>query len=126
MQKVACPTMMVQSANSRCIGSKTVCKVVLSAIPETIPGSAIGKTTNKEIADLPKKLYLETAKATQVPSTNAIAVAPKPTLTEEVIALINPPLWPTFPHQVVDSDWGGQLKVRDGLKEFITTVISGR
>ena len=77
-------------------------------------------------ADLPKKLYLETAKATQVPSTKAIAVAPKPTLIEEVIALINPPLCPTLPHHVVDSDCGGQLKVRDGLNEFITTVTRGR
>ena len=118
--------MMVQSANSRCMGSKTVCKVVLSAMPVTIPGSAIGKTTNKESADLPKKLYLETAKATQVPRTKAIDVAPNPTLIEEVIAFIKPPLWPTLPHHVVESDCGGQLKVRDGLKELITTVTSGR
>ena len=84
--------MIVQSANSFCMGSSNVCKVVLSAIPVTMPGNAIGNTTNKESADLPKKLYLDTAKATAVPSSSAIKVAPIPTLIEAEIDPANPAL----------------------------------
>jgi hypothetical protein len=116
---------IVQSANSFCSGSKTVCRVVFSAIPVTIPGRAIGKTTNRESADFPKKLYRETAKAIAVPSNNAITVAPIPTFIDDAIDPAKPALWPIFCHQIVERLLGGQLNVFEGLNEFTTTVNSG-
>ncbi len=52
MQKVAWPTITVNRVRSMPI---TCVKVSLRAIPVTIPGSAIGRTTMKEIVSRPKK-----------------------------------------------------------------------
>ena len=57
-------------------------KVSLSAIPVTIPGSAIGSTTRNEMVSRPKKLNRVTASEARLPSTSAIAVAASPTLIE--------------------------------------------
>ena len=76
MQKVACPTMIVKSPRSTPNGSGRLRKVAFSAIPVTIPGSAIGRMTRNEIASRPKKRCRATAIAASEPSTSAIAVAP--------------------------------------------------
>ena len=57
-------------------------KVLFSATPVTIPGSAIGRITRKEIVSRPKKRCRATASDARVPSTSAIAVAISATLIE--------------------------------------------
>ena len=52
MQKVACPTITVNSVRST---FSTCVKVAFSAMPVTIPGRAIGRITRNEIASRPKK-----------------------------------------------------------------------
>ena len=58
MQNVAWPTMIVHSARSTL---STCVKVALSAMPVTMPGSAIGSTTRNEIVLRPKKSKRATA-----------------------------------------------------------------
>ena len=62
----------------------------------------------------------------QVPRTNAIAVAPNPTLIEVPIAGSTPLLSVKRPHHTVEIDEGGQEKVRDGLNELSATTIKGK
>ena len=50
MQKVAWPTMIVNMPSSM----PTARNAVLSAMPVTIPGSAIGRMTRNEIVSRPK------------------------------------------------------------------------
>ena len=53
MQNVACPQMIVKRPSwmpSTCVN------VVFSAMPVTMPGSAIGSTTRNEIVSRPKNL----------------------------------------------------------------------
>ena len=77
MQKVAWATITV---NRLRLMPKTWVKVSLSAIPVTIPGSAIGRMTRKETVSRPKKRWRATAIEARVPSTSAIAVATQPHL----------------------------------------------
>ena len=56
--------------------------VAFSAMPVTMPGSVIGSTTSRLTTSRPKNRYRCTANAAMVPSTSAIAVAPRPTTTE--------------------------------------------
>jgi hypothetical protein len=49
-QKVACPIMMVKKVRP----PKKLVKTLLSAIPVTIPGRAIGRTKISEITSRPK------------------------------------------------------------------------
>ena len=97
MQKVACPTITVNSVRST---PSTWVKVALSAMPVTIPGSAIGRITRNEIVSRPKKRWRETAIAASVPSTIAIAVAPSPAFTEVQSASRTPGLWKALSNQV--------------------------
>jgi hypothetical protein len=122
MQKVACPMIMVKSPVEI---PKVLVKVLLSAIPVTIPGSEIGKTTSKDITSLPKKLYRATANARQVPKIRAIAVATRPAITDQVIASRTPVLEMALLHHIVVNSLGGQLKVFDALNEFKTTIKRG-
>jgi hypothetical protein len=46
-------------------------------------------------------------------------------LIEVSIAGNTPALEPSFRHQIVESEDGGQEKVLDGLKELIITTSSG-
>ena len=55
MQKVAWPTITVKSPSPTPNGSKMERKVAFSAIPVTIPGSAIGRMTRNETVSRPKK-----------------------------------------------------------------------
>src|SRR6478735_5743018 len=79
MQKVACPTMTVKRLRRT---SRTWVKVLLIAMPVTIPGRAIGRITRKEIVSRPKKRWRATASEASVPSTSAIAVARSPAFSE--------------------------------------------
>src|SRR4051795_13579258 len=79
MQKVAWAMITVKRERSM---PNTWVKVLLSATPVTITGSAIGRTTRKEMVSRPKKRYRATASEARVPSTIAIAVATSATLIE--------------------------------------------
>ena len=57
-------------------------KVELSAMPVTIPGSAIGRITRNEIVSRPKKRWRATASDARVPRIIATPVASSPTFTE--------------------------------------------
>ena len=64
-------------ADTRC-GPRTSRIVACSARPVTIPGSAIGRMTANVITSRPKKSVARRRRATaSVPSTSAIAVAPR-------------------------------------------------
>ena len=52
MQNVACPMTIVKSPSDT---PSTWVKVELSAMPVTMPGSAMGSTTRNETASRPKK-----------------------------------------------------------------------
>src|ERR1700690_2236654 len=54
-------------------------KAELSAMPVTIPGSAIGRTSRDDTASRPKKRRRATPNAAAEPSTSAIPVAIRPT-----------------------------------------------
>ena len=73
----------------------------------------------------PKKRYRWTAKATSVPRTRAIAVAPRPALTEVHSASRAPALPHARLHHSVVNPVGGQANVRSALNELISTTSSG-
>ena len=105
---------------------KKFVKTLLSAIPVTIPGSAIGNTKRSEIESLPKKSYRAIAAAASEPKTNAIAVAKRATIAERVIASRIPTFSTALVHHSVVKPVGGQAKDLFLLKELITTRTSGR
>ena len=113
MQKVAWPTMTVNSVRST---PSTCVKVAFSAMPVTMPGSAIGSSTRNEIVLRPKKRWRETAIAARVPSTIAIAVAPSPALSEVQRASRTPVLSKAFPNHSSVRPSIGQDCERDSLK----------
>src|ERR671934_2070154 len=82
MQNVAWPITIVQSDGWIELNEKNE----LSAIPVTTPGSAIGKTSRKVTAFLPKKRNRETAAAAAVPSKSATPVAAPAALSERTSA----------------------------------------
>src|SRR5436190_22052102 len=107
MQKVACPAITVRRLRGT---PSTWVKVLLSATPVTIPGSAIGRTTRNEIVSRPKNLYLATAKEARLPSRMAIPVATAPTLTEVQSASRAPLLSIALPNHSVVTLGGGQTR----------------
>lgn len=94
-------------------------------MPVTMPGSAIGRTTTNEMASRPKNRCRATAKAISVPSTRAMAVAPRPAFTETQSAARAPSFSQATDHQRKVSPDGGQLALRSGLKELTRTRASG-
>ena len=90
-----------------------------------MPGSAIGSTTSSETASRPKNRYRCTANATIVPSTSAMAVAPRPAFTEVHSASRAPAFSQARAHQSVVQLGGGQAKVRSALNELTSTIASG-
>src|SRR3954447_9906582 len=83
MQKVAWPATMVSSEG-------VIEKYLIAdrrARPVTIPGRAIGSTRSSDSEFCPKNLNRDSAKAADVPSRRAIAVAASPTLTELMSAV---------------------------------------
>src|SRR5205085_2215957 len=77
-QKVAWPVTIVHCDSAML----PVTKAELSAMPVTIPGSAMGSTRRKETASRPKKRKRATPNAAAEPSTSAMPVAYSPTRTE--------------------------------------------
>src|SRR3954453_5336041 len=118
MQNVAWP--MITVANPSVIPSADV-NVALSAIPVTIPGKVIGSTTRKLTTSRPKKRDRFTANAAMVPSTNAIAVAARPTTTEVPTDFHIPSLCHAVTHHCVVKPLGGKANVRDELNALTST-----
>ncbi|CAM5404514.1 hypothetical protein SANTM175S_09047 [Streptomyces antimycoticus] len=124
-QKVACPTTTVNRPKPMPIGSRTVRKAALRAMPLTMPGSAIGRTSRKDTVRRPKKRWRWTAYAARVPSTRAIAVAASPALSEVSRAWRAPSLCRAARHQRPVRPLGGQPKERSVLTELSSTSSSG-
>ena len=126
MQNVAWPTMIMnRPALIPNTGCSTFWIVDCSAIPVTMPGSAIGRITSTLITRLPKKSKRVSASASSAPSASAIAVAPSPAFTDVNSASRGP--WACAPssHHSVVNDGGGQPKVRSALNELSVTTASG-
>ena len=70
MQKVACPSTIVQKLN----GISARLNALRRLIPVMMPGSAIGRISRSETVSRPKKRERQTAAAASVPSTSAISV----------------------------------------------------
>src|SRR5262249_46695484 len=71
-------------------GKPIVPKVVLRAIPVTMPGNAIGRITANEIVSRPKNWFRATAIDASVPRARAMAVAPSATPMEVTNAARRP------------------------------------
>ena len=109
--------MIVKRPRSTPNGSGRLRKVVFSAMPVTIPGSAIGRMTRNEIASRPKKRCRATASAASEPSRSAIAVAPSAAFTERSSASRTPGLSSTArPNHFVVRPGIGQTSERRSLK----------
>ena len=93
MQNVAWPTITVNSPSPMPNGVSTSRNVAFSAMPVTMPGSAIGSTTRNEIVSRPKKRWRATANAASVPSSSAISVAPVAAFIDVSSASRTPGLW---------------------------------
>ena len=98
---------------------------LLSAMPVTMPGSAIGRMITSDTTLRPKKCVRCSASAAIVPSSSATRVARMATSMLVSSAARAPWLWAAAFHQRRVSSCGGQLKVRLALKELSTTSISG-
>ena len=113
MQKVACAVTIVNRPRSI---PRTWVKVLFSAIPETMPGRAIGRMTRNEIVSRPKNRKRATASDARVPSSIASAVAAAATLRDASSALRAPSLSNAFPNHSRVRPGGGQSSRRDSLK----------
>src|SRR5690348_5639176 len=111
MQKVACPMMMVVREKL------TPLRLMkeLSAMPVMIPGSAIGRTSRKEIASRPKNRKRWTANAAIDPSTTAIAVESSPARTDSHSAWRISASCQVEENHFVDRPCRGQLWMFEGL-----------
>jgi hypothetical protein len=98
---------------------------LFSAIPVTIPGSAIGRITNSEMASRPKNRYRCKANAAAVPRTRLIAVAASPARTLVASAARAPALSAVVSHQRSVQPEGGQANVASALNELRTTTTNG-
>ncbi len=78
MQNVVCPTMIVQIDSRIPLNEKNE----LSAMPVTMPGSAIGRSSRNETTSRPKNRKRCTANAAADPSSRAITVASRPALSD--------------------------------------------
>ncbi len=79
MQNVACDTISVKKPSLMPI---IVVKTFASAMPVTMPGSAIGRMISSETESRPKNRNRCSARAAMVPSTSATSVATIATCTE--------------------------------------------
>ena len=122
MQNVAWP--MITVARPSVMPSADV-NVAFSAMPVTMPGSVIGSTTRKLTTSRPKNRYRCTANAAMVPSTNAIAVAPRPTTTELASDFHIPSLCHAVTHHCVVNPVGGKANVREELNALTSTRAKG-
>src|ERR1700694_317152 len=114
MQKVVCPTTIVQMDSSYALKLKKA----RSAIPVMIPGSARGRTNRKLIASRPKNAKRWIANAAQVPSTSASAVAARAVLTDSTSAVrTSGSLQVELNHFVLRFDMG-HVSMFDSLKAY--------
>src|ERR1043165_2789669 len=107
MQNVAWPMMTDSRPLPRPIGSATVWNALASAMPVTMPGSAIGSTTSRDTALRPKNLYRPTANAIIAPSSGALPAAPRPVRTDVHSADRAPSLSQAEPHHLPVHAVGG-------------------
>ena len=117
--------MTVNSPKFTPSGCSVVVMALDSAMPVTMPGSAIGSTMRIDTASRPKNRYRATANDAIVPSTSATAVAPSPALTEAASASRAPGLCHARFHHSKVSPLGGQPNVRSMLNDEISTTSSG-
>ena len=61
----------------------------------------------------------------QLPKRTEITVAPSPALRLVKSEVVTSGLAKTLLHQIVEKEEGGQEKVFEGLKEFMTTTAKG-
>ena len=101
------PTMIVNRLSST---PRTWVKLVFSAMPVTIPGSAIGRMTRNEIVSRPKKRWRATAREARVPRTSAMAVASAPASSDRMNASRAPVLSRAFPNHSSVSPGGGHFE----------------
>src|SRR3990172_5786660 len=111
IQKVAWPTTMVQKLNGRLV----MPMAERSAMPLTIPGSAIGSTSMKEIASRPKNRLRYTAAAARVPRASAIRVATRATRSDSPSASQTSARLRVTWNQSSVSPGGGKLKVASSV-----------
>ena len=78
MQNVACPTTIVHSDSRMPLKEKND----FSAMPVTMPGRAIGRSSRNETTSRPKNRNRCTANAASDPSTSAVPVASSPALSD--------------------------------------------
>ncbi len=99
--------------------------VVLSAMPVTMPGRAIGRTSANDSVSRPKKWKRCTASAASVPRISARTVAPNPTWIDRIRALCSSGFWNAAEYQEVVQLVMGHDCARSALKEYRTTMNSG-
>ena len=99
---------------------------LFSAIPVTMPGSAIGSTTSRLTELLPKKSNRCSASASSVPSSSAMPVATLATSTLVSTASRAPCERQARPHHSVVRLSIGQVIAWLGLNELPTTTSNGR
>ena len=104
----------------------SVWNVLLSAMPVITPGRAIGRTRRKLIDSRPKNEWRCTAIAASVPSTSAIATAPRAASIEFRNATGIAGFESASPNQRRVNPGGGQAMNRLSLKAWMPTRISGR
>ena len=123
MQNVACDTMSVKKPSLMPI---MVVKKFASAMPVTTPGRAIGRMISSETKSRPKNRNRCSARAAMVHSTSATSVATIATCTKtRTTRRARPAEWKAATHHSVVKPVGGHAKVREVLKELITTSASG-
>ena len=114
MQKVAWPTTIVKQPEREA----DLRNVVERAMPVTMPGSAIGRTTTNEIDSRPKKRWRETAIDASVPEHQRDERSPLSAAAIEVMnACCRPLLRIASAHQSSVKPTGGQAGVVPELKE---------
>ena len=122
MQNVAWPTAIVNAENPMPV----VLIVALSAMPVTMPGSAIGRTNRNEIASRPKNAKRWIASAASVPSTIATSVAATPIWSDRTIASTRSLFAKATANQSVVKFAIGQVWARLWLNAYRAMTTIGR
>ncbi len=106
--------MIVKSMN----GTPSVLNVAFSAMPVTIPGSAIGRSRTNEIVSRPKNLNRWTASAASVPRIRAMIVAPTAAWIDRMIALWSASFSSAAPNHLRVQSLIGHVCARPPLKAY--------
>lgn len=121
MQNVACATTNVKNVSP----PRNDVNMVLRARPVTMPGSAIGSTTSREIVLCPKNFVPDRANDTSVPSTRATNVATVATTTDVTKASLTPSFDTARDHHSSVNPGGGHANVRLVLKLLTRMINNG-